>query len=58
MKELNLFIGFMVFMLVGCILLVLVALTGSETFTYGLVGLIVVVSLLFLSSTNIFAQEK
>jgi hypothetical protein len=56
-KLLNLFVGYLIALFVGCILLVLVALTGSETLTYGLLGLLVLITFAFLFSTNIFAQE-
>jgi len=56
-KLLNLFVGYLVALFIGCILLILVALTGSETLTYGLVGILVLITFIFLFSTNIFAQE-
>jgi len=56
-KLLNLFVGYLVTLFIGCILLTLVALTGSETLTYGLVGILVLITFIFLFSTNIFAQE-
>lgn len=56
-KLFNLFVGYLVTLFVGCILLVLVALTGSESLTYGLVGILVLITFAFLFSTNIFAQE-
>ncbi len=57
-RTLKLFIGFFVFLFLGSLLLFLVALTGSETLTYGLVGLLVAVTFVFLFSANIFTQEK
>jgi len=56
-KLLNLFVGYLVALFIGCILLTLVALTGSESLTYGLVGILVFITFIFLFSTNIFAQE-
>jgi len=56
-KLLNLFVGYLVTLFIGCLLLVLVALTGSETLTYGLVGILVLITFIFLFSTNIFAQD-
>jgi len=56
-KLLNLFVGYLITLFIGCILLVLVALTGSENLTYGLVGILVLITFVFLFSTNIFAQE-
>jgi len=56
-KLLKLFVGYLVVLFIGSILLVLVALTGSETLTYGLVGILVLITFAFLFSTNIFAQE-
>jgi hypothetical protein len=57
-KNLKLFIGFFVVLFLGSLLLFLVALTGSETLTYGLLGILVAITLIFLFSANIFAQEK
>lgn len=57
-KTLKIFIGFFVILFLGSILLLLIAFTGSETLTYGMVGLLVAVTFAFLFSTNIFAQEK
>ena len=56
-KLLNLFVGYLVTLFVGCILLTLVALTGSESLTYGLVAVLVLITFAFLFSTNIFAQD-
>lgn len=56
-KLLKLFIGYLVVLFLGSLLLILVALTGSETLTYGLVGVLVLITFAFLFSTNIFAQE-
>jgi hypothetical protein len=56
-KLFKLFVGYLVVLFIGCILLVLVALTGSESLTYGLVGILVLITFAFLFSTNIFAQE-
>jgi len=57
-KTLKIFIGFFVILFLGSLLLLMVALTGSETLTYGLLGVLVAVTFVFLFSTNIFAQEK
>jgi hypothetical protein len=57
-KILKIFIGYLLILFGGCLLLLLVALTGSETLTYGLVALLVAVTFAFLFSTNMFAQEK
>lgn len=57
-KILKIFIGFFIILFFGSLLLVLVALTGSETLTYGLLGILVAITFAFLFSTNIFAQEK
>jgi hypothetical protein len=57
-KILKLFVGYLIILLAGSVLLLLVALTGSETLTYGLVGVLVAITFAFLFSTNIFAQEK
>ena len=56
-RLLKLFVGYLVVLFLGSILLILVALTGSETLTYGLVGILVLITFAFLFSTNIFAQE-
>ena len=56
-KLLNLFVGYLITLFIGCMLLVLVALTGSENLTYGLMGILVLITFAFLFSTNIFAQE-
>ena len=56
-KLFKLFVGYLLTLFAGSILLVLVALTGSETLTYGLVGILVLITFAFLFSTNIFAQE-
>ena len=58
MDILKLFVGFLIVLFLGSLLLVLVALTGSESLTYGLTGLLVLLTFIFLFSTNIFAQEK
>ena len=58
MNEIKLFIGFLIFLFLGSLLLFLIALTGSETMTYGLLGVLVAVTFVFLFSANIFAQEK
>lgn len=57
-KTLKIFIGFFVILFLGSVLLLLVAFTGSETLTYGLLGILVAITFAFLFSTNIFAQEK
>jgi hypothetical protein len=57
-KILKIFIGFFVVLFLGSILLLLVAFTGSETLTYGLLGILIAITFAFLFSTNIFAQEK
>ena len=56
-KLLKLFVGYLVVLFLGSLLLIPVALTGSETLTYGLVGILVLITFAFLFSTNIFAQE-
>lgn len=56
-KLFNLFVGYLITLFAGCILLILVALTGSESLTYGLLGILVLITFAFLFSTNIFAQE-
>jgi hypothetical protein len=56
-KLLKLFVGYLIVLFVGSLLLVLVALTGSETLTYGLVGVLVLITFVFLFSTNVFAQD-
>jgi hypothetical protein len=57
-RLLKIFIGYLIILFAGSLLLFLVALTGSETLTYGLLGLLILVTFAFLFSTNIFAQEK
>ena len=58
MDILKLFVGFLVILFLGSLLLILVALTGSESLTYGLTSILVLITFIFLFSTNIFAQEK
>lgn len=59
MKDpLKIFVGFLLILFGGCILLILVGLTGSESLTYGLTGLLVLITLLFLFLTNYFAEKE
>ena len=57
-NPLKIFVGFLLSLFAGCILLILVGLVGSETLTYSLVGLLVLITFLFLFLANYFAQEK
>jgi hypothetical protein len=57
-KTLKIFIGYLFILFAGSLLLFLVALTGSETLTYGVLSLLVAITFAFLFSTNFFAQEK
>ncbi len=57
-RLLKIFIGFLAALMGGCLLLFLVALTGSESLTYIMVGILVAITFVFLFSTNIFAQEN
>jgi len=58
MNPLKIFVSFLLILFGGCLLLVLVGLTGSESLTYGLTGLLVLITFLFLFLTSYFAQEK
>ncbi|MFC2126450.1 hypothetical protein ACFLU5_16795 [Bacteroidota bacterium] len=58
MNPLKIFVGFLLTLFGGCIVLILVGLTGSETLTYGVAGFLVLITFLFLFLTNYFAQEK
>lgn len=57
-RLLKIFIGYLVALFIGSLLLFLIALTGAETLTYVMVGILVAITFAFLFSTNIFAQEK